>query len=65
MRAIKLMRRHCVNRAVPDMAGAIDGTRPLEIIADACGYGWGAECLQMSVDYLTFNVLMMVGGRLY
>ena len=62
VRAIKLMCKYCVNRAVPDMAAAIDGTRPLEIIADACGYGWGAVCVQMSEDLLTFNVLMIVGG---
>ena len=56
------MCRYCVNRVVPDMAAAIDGTRPLEIVADACGYGWGAVSLQMSEDLLTFNVLMIAGG---
>ena len=35
--AIKPMARHCVNRAVMDVAGAIDGSRPLELIADARG----------------------------
>ena len=45
VKAIKLMCRHCVNRAIPDMAAAIDGTRPLEIISDACGYGWGGRCV--------------------
>ena len=60
--AIKLMVQYCVNRAVMDVAGAIDGTRPLELIADACGYGWGGAVLQMDAAMTAFNVLLIVGG---
>ena len=60
--AIKLMARHCVNRAVMDVAGAIDGSRPLELIADACGYGLAGVVLQMNSDMTCFNVLLIVGG---
>ena len=60
--AIKLMARHCVNRAVMDVAGAIDGSRPLELIAGACGYGWGGVVVQMNADMTNFNVLLIVGG---
>eukprot|EP00959_Pyramimonas_sp_CCMP1952_P436282 9135919-Pyramimonas_sp.AAC.1 len=45
-----------------DVAGAIDGTRPLEQIADACGYGWGGVVLQMDAAMTGFNVLLIVGG---
>ena len=38
VRAIKLMAAHCIETAVMDEAAAIDGSRPLEQIADACGY---------------------------
>ena len=35
--AIKLMAENCIERSVMDEAGAIDGSRPLEQVADACG----------------------------
>ena len=47
-----------------DVAGAIDGSRPLETIADSCGYGWGSTCLQMSSDLTRFRVLLMAGKGL-
>ena len=44
-----------------DEAGAIDGSRPLEQIADACGYAWGSTNVQMPEDVSHFKVLLMVG----
>ena len=61
---IKTMVKHHIENAVLDEVGALDGTRPLETTADACSYGWGTTCLQMSTDLTRFNVLMMVGGSL-
>ena len=37
VKAIKLMCRHAIRMAVMDEAAAIDGSRPLEQVADACG----------------------------
>ena len=48
VRVIKLMAQNCIERAVMDEAGAIDGSRPLEQIADACGYAWGGTIVQMT-----------------
>ena len=64
VKAIKAMAKHHIENAVMDEAAAIDGSRPLEMVADSCGYGWGATCLQMTQDLLRFNVLMMTGGSL-
>ena len=58
--AIKLMAQNCIERAVMDEAGAIDGSRPLVQIADACGYAWGGTIVQMTADLSRFKVLMMV-----
>ena len=60
VRVIKLMAQNCIERAVMDEAGAIDGSRPLEQIADACGYAWGGTIVQMTEDLSRFKVLMMV-----
>ena len=53
-------------RASPDFYGldeaaAIDGSRPLEQIADASGYAWGSTNVQMTHDLSAFKVLLMVG----
>ena len=61
VRAIKAMAVHNITLAVMDEAAAIDGTRPLEQIADACGFEWGSTCVQMSEDLACFKVLLMVG----
>ena len=61
VKAIKLMAINCIERAVFDEAGTIDGTRPLEQVADACGYAWGSTNLQMTEDMSRFKVLLMVG----
>ena len=46
-RCIKLLCRHAIQLSVMDEAAAIDGSRPLEQVADACGIAWGSTCLQM------------------
>ena len=61
VKAIKLMAKHCIEAAVLDEAGAIDGSRPLEQIADACGYAWGSTNVQMTEDLTRFKVIMMTG----
>ena len=59
--AIKLMCKHAIQLSCLDEASAIDGSRPLEQVADACGIAWGSTCLQMTPDLTGFKVLMMVG----
>ena len=61
---IKIMCKHHIENAVLDEAGAIDGSRPLEMVADSCGYGWGATFVQMTMDLSRFKVLLMTGGSL-
>jgi hypothetical protein len=61
VKAIKLMAKHSIETAVMDEAGAIDGSRPLEQVADACGYAWGSTNVQMTADLFCFKVLLMVG----
>ena len=61
MRAIKAMAVHNITLAVMDEAAAIDGTRPLEQIADACGFAWGSTNVQMTEDLSHFKVLLMIG----
>ena len=55
VKAIKLMAQHHIELAVLDEAAAIDGSRPLEQIADSSGIAWGGTCLQMSEDLSRFN----------
>lgn len=59
--AIKIMCIHNIQISVMDEAAAIDGSRPLEQVADACGYAWGSTNLQMSEDMTRFRVLLMTG----
>ena len=47
---IKLMAKHHIEMGVMDEAAAIDGTRPLEQIADCSGIAWGGTVLQMKED---------------
>ena len=61
IRAIKAMAKHSIDTAALDEAGAIDGSRPLEQVADACGYAWGSTNVQMTEDLSHFKVLLMVG----
>ena len=51
VRAIKKMVENHIENAVLDEVGAINGSRPLDMTSDACGYGWGATSLQISTDF--------------
>jgi len=64
VRAIKLMAKYHIELAVMDEAAAVDGTRPLEQIADSSGHAWGGCCVQMSEDLSHFKVLMTAGKSL-
>ena len=59
VRAIKLMASRLIELSVMDEAAAIDGSRPLEQIADSSGIAWGGSCLQMTEDLAKFNGLMV------
>jgi len=58
VKAIKLMATQMIELAVMDEAAAIDGSRPLEQIADSSGIAWGGACLQTTRDLTAFSVLM-------
>ena len=47
-----------------DEAAAMDGTRPLEQIADCSGIAWGGSCVQVTEDMGRFKVLMTAGAGL-
>eukprot|EP00969_Alexandrium_andersonii_P171691 7589525-Alexandrium_andersonii.AAC.1 len=49
-----------IKLAVTDEAAAIDGSRPLEEVADSSGIAWGGACFQMSKVLSKFNVLLTV-----
>ena len=61
VRAIKVMCRDRMQLEVLDEAAAIDGSRPLEQIADCSGYGYGGTGLQMRADLSGFKVLYTAG----
>ena len=61
VKAIKLMCKHAIQLETLDEASAIDGSRPLEQVADACGIAWGSTNVQMTADLSGFKVLAMVG----
>ena len=52
------MAKHSIELAVLDEAAAISGERPLEQIADCCGFALGGTALQMKPDLSGFNVLV-------
>ena len=57
-RAVKAIAAHYICLEVMDEAAAIDGSRPLEQVADSCGFAWGGSVLQMRADLSSFKVLM-------
>ena len=63
-RALKLMAKHHINLAVMDEEAAINGSRPLEQIADCSGYAWGGAIVQMTGDLTGVKMLAMVGKEL-
>ena len=62
VKAIKLKCRNAIELSMLDEAAAIDGSRPLEQVADACGIAWGSTNVQMVSDLSSFRVLLMVRG---
>ena len=50
VRYIKLPCNHAIGLSTLDEASAIDGSRPLEQVADACGIAWGSTNVQMTAD---------------
>ena len=61
VKVIKLLCVHAIHLSTLDEASAIDGSRPLEQIADACGIAWGSTNVQMTPDLSGFKVLLMTG----
>ena len=61
VRCIKAMAQQAIEAGCLDEAAAIDGSRPLEQVADASGIGWGGTVLQMNEDMTTFKVLLTAG----
>ena len=55
------MCKYAIELSVLDEASAIDGSRPLEQVADACGIAWGLTNVQMTADLTGFKGLLMVG----
>ncbi len=49
---------------VLDEVAAIDGTRPLEQIADRPGIAWGGMCIYMTEDMAGFAPLCAAGKSL-
>ena len=64
VKCIKLLCKHAIQLSTMDEASAIDGSRPLEQVADACGIAWGSTNVQMVSDLTRFKVLLMTGGGL-
>ena len=60
--AINASCQHYIHLAVFDEISAIDGSCPLELIADASGIAWGGAAYQMVRDLSKFKVLM-TGGK--
>ena len=61
VKVMKLLCQHAIHLSSMDEASAIDGSRPLEQIADACGIAWGSTNVQMTPDLTGFKVLLMAG----
>ena len=58
---MQLLCRHAIHLSSIDESSAIDASRPLEQIADACGIAWGSTNVEMMPDLTGFKVLMMTG----
>ena len=61
VKALKLMCKHMIRLGVMDEAAAIEGTRPLEQVADCSGIAWGGTCMQMTKDKSGFTILLTAG----
>ncbi len=54
--AIKLCVSYYIHLAVLEEAAAMDGTCPLELLADCSGIAWGGSAYQMVADLSHFKV---------
>ena len=50
VQGLKMLAKHFIEMGVLDEIAAIDGTRPLEQIADSSGIARGGMCIQMTAD---------------
>ena len=64
VKAIKKCAAYYIHLAVLDEARAIDGTCPLENLADCSGIAWGGTSYQMVEDLSYLKVLMTAGKGL-
>ena len=64
IQAIKMCACYYINLAVMDEAAAMNGTLPLELLADCSGIAWGGSVYQMLNDLTRFKVLMTAGKGL-
>ena len=62
--AIKKCVEYYITIAVLDEVAAIDGTCPLELLADCSGIAWGGTAYQMVRDLSHFKVLLTAGRGL-
>ena len=53
-----------IHLEILDEAAAVDGSRPLEQVADCSGIGWGGTGLQMRADLSSFKTLFSAGKGL-
>ena len=53
----------CRAMQVLDEIAALDGTRPLEMVADCFATGWGATLYQLSPDKRRLNVRVLSGSE--
>ena len=63
-RAIKIIAKYRIHLEVLDEAAAVDGSRPLEQVADCSGIAWGGTIVQMRADLSGLKILVMVGKGL-
>ena len=61
---IKDLACKCIGLAVLDEAAALDGSRPLEMVADCSKLGWGATLYQANATKSKLNVLGQFSGVL-
>jgi hypothetical protein len=61
---LKLLAKHYIEMGCLDEVAAINGTRPLEQIADSSGIAWGGMCIQMTADMGGFVMLCAAGKSL-
>ena len=64
VKGLKLLAKHFVEMGVFDEVAAINGTRPLEQIADSSGVAWGGMGVQITEDMSAFAPLCAAGKSL-